>query len=157
MSDGTHKIERPVELNIPKVALWLGGLGLLPFVASAVALYLFDEPMHDMASLSLKVYGAVILSFLGGVHWGLAVARPEQPSDTQARTLIYSVIPSIVGWAALLLPTPAALLTLAVAFVIMLVFDLSRTKAGLAPAWYPKLRWPLSTGAVLSLLAGAAA
>jgi len=35
--------------------------------------------------------------------------------------------------------------------------DLRASRAGHTPAWYPALRLPLSTGAVLSLLMGAIA
>ena len=51
--------------------LALGAAGLIPFVASAAGVY--ASPIH--AALFIKgllFYGATILAFLGGVHWGLA-------------------------------------------------------------------------------------
>ena len=47
-------------------------------------------------------YGAVILSFLGGIRWGAAL-RGIGASQRRFDFAI-SVIPSLAGWAALLIP-----------------------------------------------------
>ncbi len=43
----------------------------------------------------------MILAFLGGVHWGFALPEPSGRAD-RAR-LGLGVVPSLVGWVALLL------------------------------------------------------
>ena len=58
--------------SVPKAASWLGGLGLAPFVYFALVVEHLDLGMKVSASFALVAYGAVILSFLGGIHWGAA-------------------------------------------------------------------------------------
>lgn len=64
--------------GVPPAAAALGLAGVLPFAATALA-SLAAAPWGDLALLALLAYGAVILSFLGGIEWGLASAR-DRPS-----------------------------------------------------------------------------
>ena len=143
----------PVPAGIPKAALWLGPLGLIPFLAGALAPWLLPAARLPDAGLALIGYGAVILSFLGGVHWGLAApaGRPLQ--------IGLSVVPSLVGWLALLVANlhaaGPALWLLAAAFAILLAGDLFAARCGLTPAWYPRLRVPLTLIVVACLIIGA--
>ena len=107
---------------------------------------------------ALVAYGAVILSFLGGVHWGLAIGSRSNADHQELRTrLVVSVIPSLAAWAALLVPEKTGLLVLATAMAAMLWVDIRATRAGQAPRWYPKLRIPLTCVVVAALLLGASA
>jgi len=140
--------------SVPSAALWLGGLGALPFVALAAAPVFTTDTLAHQAGVALAAYGAVILSFLGGIQWGLNVASDKTPRNLTG-ALGLSIVPSLVAWAALLLPGPINLLVLAATFVAVLLIDLRAVSAGQAPAWYPKLRVPLTTVVVAALLAGA--
>ena len=139
---------RSLPLTIPKIGLWLGFMGLLPFLAGAVWVITPVLPLKEIALKALILYGAVILSFLGGVRWGLAIAKMNA---NLARPLIFSVIPSLLGWVAALLEPKVGLLILALAFSSLYVADL---KLSLAPDWYKILRLPLTAGAVMALLLG---
>lgn len=130
--------------SIPPAARWLGFTGLLPFLAAAVAVRFPALPVP--ATAALIAYGAVILSFLGGIRWGLAMGAPDP-----AWWLGISVLPSLLGWIALLLPAAAGLVLLAGGFVAMLLADFRLPDA---PDWYPRLRLPLSCGAIACLLLG---
>lgn len=139
--------------RVPKAAAWLGGLGVLPFAGLAFTILVSDGLQRSQLSFALLTYGATILSFLGGIRWGLAIAdtaRADGESEL-LRRLIVSVIPSLIGWCCLLVPTRLGEFLLAAAFVAMLILDIRAAKAGQTPQWYPKLRWPLSCGAVLAL------
>ncbi|MDJ0945003.1 MAG: DUF3429 domain-containing protein [Kiloniellales bacterium] len=142
----------PAQARIPNAAVWLGALGLIPFLAGALAPWLLPPQRLPQADLALIGYGAVILSFLGGVHWGLAApeGRPGQ--------LGFSVLPSLVGWLALLVATfdalGPALWLLAAAFATLLPGDLLAAGRGLAPGWYPRLRLPLTLVVVACLIVG---
>ena len=147
-----------VDNKVPRAAAWLGGLGALPFIALAGSLpFLIGTPrnfvVHAMAS-----YGATILTFLGGIHWGLAMesARGRDNTGFGAR-LVGSIMPSLVGWTALLIPATIGLILLAAAIAAMLWVDLRATRAGYVPRWYPKLRIPLSCVVIATLLFGAVA
>ena len=45
--------------------------GLIPFVVMAILLWLIDADLHPFVALALAGYGAAIVSFLGGIHWGI--------------------------------------------------------------------------------------
>jgi hypothetical protein len=147
------------QTRVPSAAKWLGALGTLPFIFLAIAGPLLDGPFQERAFFALAAYGAVILSFLGGIHWGLEITGfgPAQSNSTNSRRLAYSVVPSLIGWGALFLPRPHGLLFLAVAFACLLVLDSQASQKAQAPAWYLRLRWPLTAVVVASLMLGALA
>lgn len=139
--------------KVPSAAAWLGGFGIIPFVVLSFAQTFATDALKSRLSFALLAYGAIILSFLGGVHWGLAIAVPQIDS-TLWRRITLSILPSLVAWVALLMPSGIGLLILAGAFVAMLLVDIQASRVQEAPAWYPKLRWPLSCGAIATLLLG---
>lgn len=134
---------------VPRAARWLGFAGLLPFVAAAGAGIMPTAPLHDLALQALLAYGAVILSFLGGIRWGLATARADPAA--LSGPLCLSVLPALLGWFALLVPAATGLMVLALGFAAMLAADF---RLAMAPAWYRSLRLPLSAGAITALLVG---
>lgn len=139
--------------NIPTAAKWLGFSGALPFVAGALAALPVAEAWRPLGLAVLVDYGAIILSFMGGVHWGVAMLRG---ADDQTRFYV-SVLPALLALPAALIGGVAGLLLLAAGFAALLVYDERETRAGRLPGWYPKLRRPLTAIVVLSLVAGAAA
>lgn len=97
----------------------LGWSGVLPF-AAFLAIAALDPSRRDISVSMFIGYGAVILSFIGGTRWGNGLAALAHPSR-----YVESVLPSLMGFAALLLyhtPEPA-LLVLASGFLIWLVID----------------------------------
>jgi ribose/xylose/arabinose/galactoside ABC-type transport system permease subunit len=132
---------------IPGVVLAYGVLGLIPFLAPA--LFGMALPAYRMtAAAVLAFYGALILSFLGGARWGLAVGR-AQPD---AAVVSLAMLPTLAGLALLLMPDPVRLPGLAAALALHGLWDIRA--AGLPP-WYPRLRSALTAGAVIGLAAGA--
>ena len=96
-------------------------------------------------------YAAVILSFLGGLHWGRVAA--SGPHDQSAgRWLIWSVIPSLIGWAALFLPAQLAALVLILCFLAALMIDLKLIADQIWQGWMRGLRLHLTLVAVATLL-----
>lgn len=142
------------QIQPPAAALWLAGFGVLPFAGCAAASLFLEDGRADQAAYALSFYGAVILSFLGGIRWGLAILHGRLDGNTglQARELMISIVPPLIAWGALLLPREGGLMVLAAGLLLMLAADLLATKEGLAPAWYPKLRWPPTLIAAASLL-----
>lgn len=139
--------------DVPLPAAWLGGLGLLPFVAGTILIALG----HEWASEALRFYGATILSFLGGVHWGLAIADygSARTEGTSWLRLGTSVVPALVAWAAFLLDPLRGLGLLALAFALLLRLDQYATRVEFAPAWYPTLRIPLTVVVLICLVVSA--
>ena len=142
----------------PPSAAWLGALGALPFIGLAGAAPFLESAPRIFVVHALAAYGAVILSFLGGVHWGLAIGSQSHADHQALRTrLSVSVIPSLAAWVALLFTEKTGLLILAAAIAVMLWVDIRATRDGNAPRWYPKLRIPLTAVVVAALLLGARA
>lgn len=142
----------PATSTVPsRTAQWLGGAGLVPFVAAALVLWLASPAWQSTAALALTAYAATIVSFLGGIHWGLAARRGGADG-----LLAWGVMPSLAAWCALLLPPASGLVVHAVALVACYAVD-ARVfpREGLAP-WLP-LRLQLTAVAALCCLAGAAA
>lgn len=107
------------------------------------------------AATVCATYAAIILSFLGGAWFGI-VSREGAPGGLTA-ILCVSVLPSLAGWASLLLDRGAGLVSLGLLFLAVLPGDFWLSKAGLAPSWWPRLRLPLSLGMALLALVAAAA
>lgn len=135
----------------PKGVLSFGLLGVAPFLACPlVGVVAVDA--RGVAAVFLAGYGALILSFLGGARWGLAVAHPAP----DAKTVGLAMLPTLAGMALLTLTGFAPrlqLLGIALALAAVWVWDLR--SAGL-PGWYAGLRSILTAGAITGLCAGAA-
>ena len=149
--DGEMMSSQTAETRLPLSAGWLGWLGAVPFVGLAGTVPFLSGAPRVIVEHALVAYGAAILSFLGGVHWGLAV-RSRSSRDDGKLWLTLSVIPALAGWAALLVPETPGLFTLAIAAAVMLWVDIWATRVGQAPLWYPKLRIPLTCVVVAALL-----
>ncbi|MEO1198041.1 MAG: DUF3429 domain-containing protein [Pseudomonadota bacterium] len=135
---------------MPTAALILGPAGLIPFFATAIAAWFAPEVVQRLrAADSGMLYAAIILSFLGGIRWGLAMS-PDFAVDRN-RQIAISVLPSIAGWVALLLPSAMAGFVLIGGFMVMLFSDIGLVRRGRLPRWFESLRIYLSAGAILSV------
>ena len=145
------------ERKIPRAPLALGVAGLAPFWILTLALVTGVGFGYDRASIAfaLAAYGAVILSFTGGIRWGIAVTAEEQEPAT--REYAISVIPSLLGWAALLLPAEWQLGTLAALVIAVGLFDYGMVCRETAPEWFGRLRLILAGGAGAALIIAAIA
>jgi hypothetical protein len=148
------------DTRIPFAATLLSIVGLLPFlVLSAFSASSLSDGTTGKLFIGMLVdYGAVILSFLGGIRWGAALTEPNPRA--QAFALAMSIIPSLIGWAALLYfvyraQAVAPLMLLIVGFLTQGVWDLVGARRGALPRWFAQLRAPL-TIIVVACLAGAA-
>ncbi len=134
----------------PAVVAWLGFAGLLPFVGTALVCWL--EPNHRSWWLEMLLgYGAVILSFVGALHWGFAMVHPATAGRPMNGMYAWSVMPSLLGWLALLAhPTVGATLLIA-GFLAQYWQDLRLAGVLPLPAWYLPLRLQLTVVACLCL------
>lgn len=142
----------PVATAPPAWATWLGAGGLIPFAVLALALWWPAFEQQGAISHALASYGATIASFLGAIHWGLAMR--DHPA-AGAGPYLWGVTPSLLAWLALLLPPAGGLLGLSVLLVVCLRVDQRRYPRYQLQAWLP-LRRRLTLVAGLACLAGAA-
>jgi len=143
----THS-SSPVARTARRSAQLAGLAGLIPFLV-ALGVAWFHPPWAGFALQVQTLYGAVILSFLGGIYWGLALTRAA------AGWFWISVLPSLWGWGALLLPHAIMPFVLAAGFVLTFAIDRAAARAGWIEPWFLHLRLVLGGTAIASLaLAG---
>lgn len=157
------------EADTRVMAYALGALSVLPFAAltpyghaqlTALLASAGGAPLPlspaDVGRLQI-LYGSSVLSFLGAVHWGLALAGPSPPGLPLANVvrLGWGVAPSLFA-----VPVPAlrdgdARRVLATSLGASLVADAAFARMRLLPRWYLlHLRLPLTLVAIASLAAG---
>jgi hypothetical protein len=138
-----------------RTALRLGYAGLVPFVACALFIWLLPQrPVeHAFVADAMSKYAALVASFLGGVHWGLGMARPAAPPA--AASFAWAVAPAVLGWSAALMPPYAALPALGALLVACYAVDRRRYPVHGLAAWLT-LRFRLTAVASLSCFLAAA-
>ena len=144
----------PLPDSVRRTANRLGYAGLIPFVVLAPA-SLLDAHHGITWSDALFAYGAVILSFVCALHWGFAMALPGLDDARRRRTMLWSVVPSLIAWPALLLVPMEAAALLVTGFVLHYLQDRRLARHAELPAWYLPLRLRLTAVACISLIAGA--
>lgn len=138
-------------MNLQQLARLLGFAGLVPFIVFSAGAWT-TLPIMQNAHFVLLTYAAVILSFMGAVHWGLAMSGNDTRSKFQ---LGASVLPALLGWLALLIPMLYGYVLLVVCFTGLLMADKLASSKGLVPDWYLPMRIRLTSVVVLCLLGAA--
>ena len=146
---------------VRRVAWLLALAGAVPFAAMTAALAGTDNHIRIPAIAALVTYAAVILSFLGGIEWGLAVHDPLPGAARgtrerlRASTLCLSAAPSLAAWGVFWLPSPHWQLGASLAlFVLVWACDLLLARQGLVPSWFVDLRTAVT--AVVAVILGIA-
>ncbi len=138
------------EARTEATARYLALVGYVPILVLVLWLMGIDaeHPARAPTLELLESYCAIILSFLGGVRWGLGMVSGQGGSP---RDLVASCAPPLVGWAAVFAPVPYAFALFAVAFAAQGAWDNFAVHAEVAPRWYGKLRI-LLTGLVVAAM-----
>jgi hypothetical protein len=134
-----------------RVADRLGYLALLPFVFGALMIWFVRADARSYAVLALSAYAAVVVSFLGGIHWGLAFRSDAPPTALYT----WGVVPSLVACVALLMQASAALAIHGAMLVACYLVDRRVYPAQGAGRWL-LLRFRLTAVAAISCFLGAA-
>ncbi|KAF2220460.1 hypothetical protein BDZ85DRAFT_183591, partial [Elsinoe ampelina] len=148
--------------DVPRQAVYVGLAGTLPYLGTSLAtVFCASEINHAAANgtgylLSGKTaeallhvieplqvgYGAVIISFLGAIHWGLEWAK-FGGTQGYSRYAIGVVAPA-VAWPTIFFPAETALIAQFLAFNFLYYTDSRATKRGWAPPWYAVYRFVLT-------------
>lgn len=149
--------------KVPRESYYLGAAGVLPYAATSLStVYLTYDISHAQANDNngilispetayqmLKIiepiqigYGAVIISFLGAIHWGLEYAG--YGGYHGYRRFAIGVVAPAVAWPTLLMPVEIALTTQFLAFVSLYFIDARASVRGWAPPWYSLYRFVLT-------------
>lgn len=96
----------------------LGALGLIPFLGLPALVMMNQMSLYEAQGL-FSQYAAVILSFLGGIHWYDAFNRSHSVSQ-----LYLSMLPSIIAWLAIAFSYGTwSIAVLSISFGILLMYD----------------------------------
>ncbi|EHH68308.1 DUF3429 domain-containing protein [Gluconobacter morbifer] len=154
-------------MRLPFLAFILGLAGLVPFGLLGGWIFLAGlfTPLPHLTVI-LLAYGACIMSFLGAVHWGLAMERPDiitidGTSTRDRQRLLFGVCPALWAWLSLCIGllgnTRAGYGLEALGFIIIFAGERAAWRKGALPPGYLPLRTVLTAGAVLSLALAALA
>jgi hypothetical protein len=111
--------------------------GVLTNIDPGVALTILDRALNIQVT-----YGAVMLSFLGALHWGMEFAGLGGYKGYSRLAL--GAAPVIYAWPTLALDPTMALIVQWVGFTGLWYADLRATMAGWTPKWYSQYRFYLS-------------
>jgi len=156
--------------RIPPVPRLLGWAGVLPQAAACLAVY-FAMPEWRVAAMGAALgYAALIFTFLGGTWWGMAATAPAaEGRGVLGWVWVAAIMPSLISFAALAAvvfgvalpgfePLASSLLMLGGLIGASALVDSALSPGGpvgIAPQWWPRLRWPLSLAlGSLTMVAG---
>jgi len=148
-------------MNRPEDSTWrlirlLGYAGLIPFVFLALSLWLVGPDLHPYVALAMQGYGAAIVSFLGGIHWGVGFRNAITMHKAPAFHFVWGVVPSLLAWVGVMMPAFAGLPLLGFVLIGCYLVDRKTWPAvGLAP-WL-SMRLQLTVVASLSCFLAAGA
>lgn len=121
--------------------LWLGYLGIVPLLLATA--FVIADTQEALAIQFVKAYAAVILTFIGAIHWGRAML------NNNTTLLTVSVIPSLFASGCLILKPFLAIPLLAAGFIAIMMFDYRQYSD---IDWFQKMRMQLTSMVVFLLL-----
>ena len=127
-----------------KWALALGYAGVLPVAGLLVSAW--SGAWQHQAVNSAIIYAALILSFLGGIHWGFATS-----GFASKKHFLVSVVPSLWAWMVFAAPDFFTLLGIIFGLITFLVYEQRCDLIEKYPEWYLPLRKHLTFGLSISL------
>ncbi len=130
----------------------LGFAGLIPFFLMMAGTWLADPSWLNDFVRGQLAYGIVILSFLGGVHWGAAMMCSDLSLADTKLALLWGVTPSLIAWSATLFGGFGFAVLMA-GFIAALQVDKQLFARYGMPPWLMGLRWRLTVAVVLMLAA----
>ena len=132
-------------------AMLLGLGGAIPFVGLAALTAMGPVTWHAYWLTALSHYGAVILTFVGALHWGYALKRGAQGSSAWLQ-YGFSVVPALLAWLSLFFDVWTALRMQAVALLVCYVVDVVMKRVVPVPDGFLGLRAGLTVTGALSLI-----
>ena len=138
-------------METQKIARILGYGGALPFIGFGVLVATDSTAWYIEVDTVLLCYGAVILSFLGGLHWGRVASIDRQTTSRDSVFLFWSITPPLVAWIAILLPQATGAVVMTGCFGLAYFIDVAFCQSGKWHGWMKQLRLHLTLVACVSL------
>ena len=124
------KMKKIFKLNINLTSLELklviiGFLGLIPLIFGLIDLIINKSNYFFLINIP-KVYGVIILTFLGGIYWGIILNPPNSiflSKNLLNYTILWSITPSILGLIIFTIDTSYSLIFLSFGFCLCQTID----------------------------------
>jgi len=141
----THQTEDPVTLAEWRI-ITLTYAGLVPFIGFLIGLFALDQDRFGgLMAEALQVWSALIVAFLGGTYWGVALRDVQRAPRATPMFHGMSVVAPMIALLATLLPAGApAFILLALLFLSQLELDRQLVRMFGVIEWY----WPMRIWAV---------
>jgi len=136
-----------------KLIILISILGLLPFFFGLIDLFFNKKNLFFLINLP-KYYGAIILTFLGAVYWGIILNDSHKnliSEKIKTYIICWSIIPSLWSGIILIFSHKITIIILALCFIIVQIVDEYIIKYFKFPMWYLFLRRSLTMVVVLIL------
>lgn len=144
MSSPPASIDRDSPSNA-RIAWGLASAGALPFLAALADILFRDGAWTGY----VQIYGAVIASFICGMHWSVALLSPRA---APVPLLLGSNVGALLAWVAAIAPASLGFAMFAVLFAALAAIDHLLHRAGSWPAWFWRLRLSISAIVVVTCL-----
>lgn len=138
--------------TVPSGTLIVGFVGLFVFFAFSLAMAFGSPTLAINAYLQLIHFGALVLSFVGAIHWGLAIGANARGIAVPSWWYLAGTLPMVLGWLTLALVSPTTkILLLSLGFFTTFMLDVSATTRGYAPLWYKKFRKIMTIAVLIAM------
>ncbi|OCF32732.1 hypothetical protein I316_05653 [Kwoniella heveanensis BCC8398] len=164
IAEDFYSITKGMITEVPKPVLVTGLAGTIPYLGTSASIVLLareaslasqaggespaglDLPtalsyLHNLEHIQIT-YGAIILSFLGALHWGMEFAKLG--GEQGYRRLAVGIFPVLFAWPTLLASHGVALAAQWFGFTWMWFLDQKATGQGWTTSWYSTYRFYLS-------------
>lgn len=138
-----------MEMRLP---FWLTILCTAPFVLLSMSIA-FGWTSNPTQSLHLLImYAAILFSFLGGIHWGIAIRHLDENPKAATLMIAESMVAPLCAWLIMFIDeTYIQLLSFAFLYALIWGIDSILYNNKIIPLWFFNLRGILTPIVVVSM------
>jgi hypothetical protein len=126
---------------VRRLAWLLAITGTLVFAVMTAFLLSKEGHIRIPAIAAMVTFAMVVISYLGGIEFGLALREEGSNEPIRALAMSISAVPSLAGWGVFWLNSPQQQIGTSIAlFVLVWIADLYLARRGLIPSWFVDLR-----------------
>ena len=120
----------------------LGFAGLIPFLCAVISIILNFPNSNYFIEIAF-IYGALILSFIGAIYWGISLQTYFSSVNTKINInflFLWSIMPCTFGFIYFLIISKHAKILIIIGFIVCQFVDEFMYYYNIFPKWFIKLR-----------------
>jgi len=126
---------------VRRLAWLLAITGTLIFAVMTAFLFTSESSVRIPATAALVIFAMVVISYLGGIEFGLALREEGSTEPIRALAMSISALPSLASWGVFWLNSPQKQVGAVIGLFVLVWFsDLYLARRGLIPTWFADLR-----------------